>query len=101
MCAIQSKRDNFDSLVGLFEHWHLEQRPNSNKPIFCFVKINSIINPCLAFQLSLSALIPGDCCPELSKHVIIVKDRQKEWRLFSSETFINARSRRDQPRQGR
>jgi hypothetical protein len=82
MCAMQSEKERLKSCMGLFEHWHLEQRPNSNVPIFRFVEINSIINSCLAFQLTNGAL-KEDQSSELSKQVIVVKDRQKEWpKLF-------------------
>jgi hypothetical protein len=79
MCAMQSAKERKDSSHGLFEHWHLEQKPNSEDPVYRFVEIDSIINPCLSFQLPARAMTRGDPSPELSKHVIVVKDRQKEW----------------------
>jgi hypothetical protein len=56
MCAMQSTKEKKKSALGLFEHWHLEQRPNSEEPVYRFVEIDSIINPCLAFQLTAGAL---------------------------------------------
>jgi hypothetical protein len=83
MCAMQSAKEKKESSHGLFEHWHLEQKTNSEEPVFRFVEIDSIINPCLAFQLPDRALTYRDPSLELSKHVIVVKDRQKEWpRIF-------------------
>jgi hypothetical protein len=79
MCSIQSVKEKGDSSSGLFEHWHLEQRANTGEPVYRFVEIDSIISPCLGFQLPVRALTMGHPSTELSKHVIIVKDRQKEW----------------------
>jgi hypothetical protein len=85
MCSMQSQKEKQDSSLGLFEHWHLEQRTSSDDPVFRFVEIDSIINPCLGFQLSLGSL----------KHVIIVKDRQKEW----PSIFLKGIRKRKKPKQ--
>jgi hypothetical protein len=83
MCAMQSVKEKKESSNGLFEHWHLEQKTNSEEPVYRFVEIDSIINPCLSFQLAALAVTYRDPSLELSKHVIVVKDRQKEWpRIF-------------------
>ena len=79
MCAMQMDRKKQDSSTGLFKHWHVEQKPNSADPLFWFVKIDSIINACLSFLFTFAALKNNDQCQEMSKHVIIVKDRHKEW----------------------
>jgi hypothetical protein len=79
MCAMQTKNEKETSAVGLFEHWHLETRPNSTDPVYRFVEIDSIADPCLAFQLTTNSMDEKNPSTDFTNRVIVVKDRQKLW----------------------
>jgi len=79
MRGMQTQREKFDSSVGLFKHWHLERQPHSDQPVYRFVAIDSIIDPCRTFQFTTLALNRLGSSTELTKHVLVVKGRQQEW----------------------
>jgi hypothetical protein len=84
MCSTQTETERRASKGGLFEHWHLEHKSNQEVdrptiPIYRFVEVETILDPCLAFQLSPISVDSNDRNPQLSNHVVLVKDRHKEW----------------------
>jgi hypothetical protein len=79
MGSMQSANEKHDSSIGLFEHWHLEVRHTTGQPVFRFVEIDSILEHCLAFQLTENSIDAKSTSTIFTKRVLIVKNRQKVW----------------------
>ena len=90
MCATQNVGETQKTRRGLFEHWHLETKTGSQKAVYRFVEIDTIISSCLVIQLSENSfhdsnnadLFPNmfyDSNLSFTNKVIVVKDRRTVW----------------------
>jgi hypothetical protein len=112
MCASQNVGETQKTRRGLFEHWHLETKPGTQKAVYRFVEIDTIISTCLVIQLSENSFHDSnhaDMFPDMfydsnisfTNKVIVVKDRRTVWPKVFLTGLVRLRKTKQRKRQKR